>query len=237
MDNHKVASHSLRIGIRWVVQITAFILVLAAILFLSAGKLDWPMAWVYLGVFSVCLLFNGVYLARRNPELLRERSEIKPRQGVETWDVVLSAIVRIAILAAFVVCGLDQRFGWTGAMPLAVQLLALAFGILGFAIIMWALTSNPFAAVYARIQAERGHAVAMTGPYRFVRHPFYTGVLAYALALPVVLGSLWALILGGLVAIMFIAKTVFEDRKLQAELDGYREYAQHVRYRLLPGVW
>ena len=141
------------------------------------------------------------------------------------------------MLAAFVVCGLDQRFGWTGAMPLAVQLLALAIGILGFAIIMWALTSNPFAAVYARIQAERGHAVAMTGPYRFVRHPFYTGVLVYALALPVVLGSLWALILGGLVAIMFIAKTIFEDRKLQAELDGYREYAQHVRYRLLPGVW
>ena len=141
------------------------------------------------------------------------------------------------MLAAFVVCGLDQRFGWTRAMPLAVQLLALAFGVMGFGLIMWALASNPFAAVYARIQAERGHAVAMTGPYRFVRHPFYTGVLAYVLALPVALGSLWALILGGLVAIMFIAKTVLEDRKLQAELDGYREYAQHVRYRLLPGVW
>jgi protein-S-isoprenylcysteine O-methyltransferase Ste14 len=141
------------------------------------------------------------------------------------------------MLAALIVCGLDKRFGWTGMMPLAVQLLALMFGGLGFALIMWALASNPFAAVYARIQEERGHAVAMTGPYRFVRHPFYTGVLAYALSLPVALGSLWALFLGALVAILFIVKTALEDHKLQVELDGYREYTRHVRYRLLPGVW
>jgi protein-S-isoprenylcysteine O-methyltransferase Ste14 len=176
MDNQKTASHSLRAGIRWIAQAAIFVLILAAILFLSAGTLDWLMAWVYLGVFFVCLLFNGIYLARRNPELLKERSEIKPRQGVEKWDVVLSALVRVLMPAALVVCGLDQRFGWAGAMPLAVQLLALAIGM-------------------------------------------------------------WALILGGLVAIMFIVKTVFEDRKLQAELDGYREYARHVRYRLMPGVW
>jgi protein-S-isoprenylcysteine O-methyltransferase Ste14 len=237
MDNKKATPSALRAGIRWIIQITVFILILAAILFLSAGRLDWPMARVYLGVFTACLLFNGVYLARRNPALLKERSEFRPRQDVEKWDIVVSTLVRIFVLAALVVCGLDQRFGWTGAMPLAVQLLALSLGFLGFALIMWALASNPFAAVYARIQAERGHAVAMTGPYRFVRHPFYTGVLMYVLTLPATLGSLWALILGAMVVILFIVKTTLEGRKLQVELDGYQEFARRVRYRLLPGVW
>jgi protein-S-isoprenylcysteine O-methyltransferase Ste14 len=77
----------------------------------------------------------------------------------------------------------------------------------------------------------------MTGPYRFVRHPFYTGVLMYVLTLPVTLGSLWAFILGAMVVILFIVKTALEDRKLQVELDGYQEFARRVRYRLLPGVW
>lgn len=237
MDNHKTASHSLRVGIRWVAQSTIFVLVLGAILFLSAGRLDWPLAWVYLGVFFTGLLFNGVYLARRNPALLKERSELRPRQGVEKWDVVISTLVRIAMLVAFVVCGLDRRYGWSGIVSLAVQLLALGFAVLGGTLVMWALASNPFAVVYVRIQAERGHSVAMAGPYRFVRHPLYTGVLIFALDFPVALGSLWALILGALVAILFIMKTANEDRKLQVELDGYREYARHVRYRLLPGVW
>jgi protein-S-isoprenylcysteine O-methyltransferase Ste14 len=120
---------------------------------------------------------------------------------------------------------------------MGVQIVALFFGLLGGALIFWALISNPNAAVYARLQEERGHSVASSGPYRYVRHPFYVGVLIYAFAIPMALGSLYALILSVLVAVLFIVKTAKEDRMLLAELDGYQAYAKRVRYRLLPRIW
>ncbi len=93
------------------------------------------------------------------------------------------------------------------------------------------------AIVHSRIQKERGHTVTTTGPYRFVRHPFYVGTITFSLTVPVTLGSPWALILGGLAALLFIVKTAAEDRMLCEGLEGYREYAERVRYRLLPRVW
>jgi protein-S-isoprenylcysteine O-methyltransferase Ste14 len=237
MNNNRTASRPPSPGVKWFILAVVFMLVLAAILFLSAGTLDWPMAWVFLAVFFACLLVNGVYLIRRNPGLLAERSEFKPRPGVEKWDVILSSTVRFAAPAALVLCGLDRRFGWSGQIPPAAQWTALMGGVLGFALILWTLASNPFAAVYVRIQSERGHTVTATGPYRFIRHPLYSGALVYLFSFPITLGSIWALGAGSLVGILLIGKTALEDRKLQRELEGYREYARRVRYRLLPGVW
>jgi protein-S-isoprenylcysteine O-methyltransferase Ste14 len=171
------------------------------------------------------------------PQLVEERSELTPREGVQTWDVILSAVVRVSLLASYVVAGLDVRFGWKPEILLAVQIAAFAFGLLGAGLIAWAMAANRYAAVYARIQQERGHAVATTGPYRFVRHPFYVGTITFSLVVPVALGSPWALISGGLAALLFVVKTALEDRMLQAGLPGYDEYAQRTRYRLLPGVW
>jgi protein-S-isoprenylcysteine O-methyltransferase Ste14 len=156
---------------------------------------------------------------------------------VQTWDVILSAVVRVSLLASYVVAGLDVRFGWKPEILLAVQIAAFAFGLLGAGLIAWAMAANRHAAVYARIQQERGHAVATTGPYRFVRHPFYVGTITFSLMIPLALESPWALIPGGLAALLFIVKTGLEDRMLQAGLPGYREYAQRTRYRLLPGIW
>jgi len=141
------------------------------------------------------------------------------------------------MLALFVTSGLDRRFGWTAGLPLIAQFLAVLVGLVGFGLILWSLSSNPFAVIYARLQDERGHKVVQSGPYRFVRHPFYDGVLLYVLTLPVVLGSFWALLPAGSVAALFLAKTFLEDCMLQAGLQGNADYAEHVRYRLLPGVW
>jgi protein-S-isoprenylcysteine O-methyltransferase Ste14 len=218
-------------------QVLVTVAALAAMLFLSSWRFDWMMAWVYVGTFAVVLTVMVVYQELSNPELLQERSEFKPREGVQTWDVILSAVVRVSLLASYVVAGLDMRFGWKPEIPLAVQVAAFALGLLGVALIVWAMAANRYTAVYARIQQERGHAVATTGPYRFVRHPFYVGVITFALTVPVALGSPWALISGGLAALLFVIKTAMEDRMLQAELSGYREYAERVHYRLLPGVW
>ncbi len=218
-------------------QVLFAVAALAAMLFLSSWRPDWVMAWVYVGAFAVVLTTMTVYQEVGNPELVEERSEFRPREGVQTWDVILSAVVRLSLLASYVVAGLDVRFGWKPEIPLAVQLAAFALGLLGAGLIVWAMAANRYAVVYARIQQERGHAVATTGPYGFVRHPFYVGTITFALTIPLALGSPWALIPGGLAALLFIAKTAAEDRMLQAGLPGYAEYAQRTRYRLLPGVW
>jgi protein-S-isoprenylcysteine O-methyltransferase Ste14 len=218
-------------------QVFVAVAALAAMLFLSSWRLDWVMAWVYVGTFAVGLTALTIYQEVSNPELAEERSEFKPREGVQTWDVILSAVARVSLLGSYVVAGLDVRFGWKPEIPLAVQIAAFALGLVGAGLIAWAMAANRYAAVYARIQQERGHAVATTGPYRFVRHPFYVGVITFALMLPLALGSPWALIPGGLAALLFVVKTAAEDRMLRAGLPGYAEYTQRVRYRLLPGVW
>ena len=241
MGNNPVAGQSLarRVGrlLKRLAQALVTIAALSAMLFLSSWRLDWVMAWVYVGTFALVLTAMTVYQELSNPELVEERSELTPREGVQTWDVVLSAVVRVSLLGSYVVAGLDVRFGWKPEIPLAVQIATFAFGLLGAGLIAWAMAANRYAAVYARIQQERGHVVATTGPYRFVRHPFYVGTITFSLTIPLVLGSSWALILGGLAALLFIVKAAAEDRMLREGLEGYREYTERVRYRLLPRVW
>jgi protein-S-isoprenylcysteine O-methyltransferase Ste14 len=122
-------------------------------------------------------------------------------------------------------------------MPLALQIAALVVAALGYALGTWAMGANAFFSKIVRIQKDRGHAVATGGPYRYLRHPGYLGTIVFELATPIMLGSLWALIPGGLGALLLIIRTVLEDRTLHEELDGYEKYAQKVRYRLLPGIW
>ncbi len=138
-------------------------------------------------------------------------------------------------LARYIIAGLDQRYGWTGGLPVAVQLAALTLCILGYALVVWATASNTFFSQIVRIQSERGHAVATGGPYHTVRHPAYAGAILYELAVPVLLASWPALIVSGLSVVLLILRTALEDRTLQAELIGYADYARQVRYRLAAG--
>jgi protein-S-isoprenylcysteine O-methyltransferase Ste14 len=223
--------------LRRVVQVILAVAVIATILFLTSGRLDWIMAWVYISMFAIVLLILVIYQELSNPEMLTERSELKPREGVQTWDVILSAFIRLSLLASYIIAGLDIRFGWKPEFTLAVQITALVLGLLGVSLATWAMAANRFAIVYVRIQKERGHTVVTTGPYRFVRHPFYVGTIIFSLAVPVTLGSPWALITGGLTSLLFVVKTMAEDRMLYKNLKGYREYTERVRYRLLPGLW
>jgi len=150
---------------------------------------------------------------------------------------VISTLARLLMPVLLMICGLDYRLGWSSELPLAVQLVGLFAGLCGFGLVLWALSSNPFAVVYASLQAERGHRVVQGGPYHFARHPLYGGALLYVLASPLILGSLWALLPAALAAALFLLKTGLEDRMLQDELEDYAEYARQARYRLLPGVW
>jgi protein-S-isoprenylcysteine O-methyltransferase Ste14 len=216
-------------------QILFQLVMLGAILFISSGQLDWVMAWVYLGTFLLGVIINGVILFRVNPSVIAERAE--PGAGVKGWDRWISIIGAVTGLSALVVSGLDRRFGWSAALPLGLQIAALALLLLGSFFSSWAMIVNAFFSTAVRIQEERGHAVVSRGPYRLVRHPGYSGWIVGNAMVPLVLGSLWALIPGLVAALLLAVRTALEDRTLQNELDGYREYAQRVRFRLFPGIW
>jgi protein-S-isoprenylcysteine O-methyltransferase Ste14 len=212
-----------------------FTLSLTIALFLPAGTLDWSIAWLYLGL-RVCLsLVSTMIIASRNPALMEER--FHPGEGVKSWDRILSTTTLVISFGILVLAGLDHRFRWSPALGLSVQLTALAIWLLGDAFSKWAAVSNPFYSRVVRVQEERGHAVVIEGPYKLVRHPGYAGALVAGLATPVALGSLWGLAPSGILVILVVIRTALEDQTLQAELKGYKEYAQVTHYRLLPGVW
>lgn len=208
---------------------TAFLVALPLI---SAGRLDWVWPWAYLGVGLVILAINTRILP---PELIAERGQ--PRENVKDWDRVLATLITFPILALLIVAGLDERFGWSPQLALVVHLTGLAFIALGQGLFSWAMASNIFFSTAVRIQMDRDQTVASGGPYRYVRHPGYVGMIVSLLATALAFGSLWALIPAGLAAVLLVVRTALEDRTLLGELDGYKEYAARVRYRLLPGIW
>jgi protein-S-isoprenylcysteine O-methyltransferase Ste14 len=216
-------------------QIGFQLLVLAAALFVPSWRWDWGMAWAFLGVSAAVLIVGGVGLLKINPELVAERTRMG--EGTKGWDKVLTALYGLMGITTLLVSGLDMRFGWSGGVPLVVQFAALALFALSDLFAFWAMWSNAFFATTVRIQGERGHAVATSGPYRYVRHPGYSGWLVCNIVPPLILDSLWAFIPAVLTVAIILVRTAEEDRTLHEELPGYAEYAQRVRYRLLPGVW
>jgi len=224
-----------RSGVRRIVQVLATGVILGVVLFASAGRLDWPMAWLYVGLYFVGVLVNGIVLGRRSPELIKERG--RGLRGTKSWDKVWVAISAPLPLIMLAIAGLDAgRFVWSFmSLPLAVA--GLIVLVLAYAVIAWAMAANAYFSTAVRIQDDRGHRVVSSGPYRFVRHPGYVGMILMYLGTPVMLGSWWALIPGGLNALAFIVRTALEDRTLRDELPGYSDYATRVRYRLLPGIW
>jgi len=207
----------------------------AVILFGGAGRLNWPWAWAYFGISLVTVLINGTIMLRTSPETIAERG--RPRE-TRNWDKIVSGIGGLAMyLVLPLVAGLDVRFGWTRALSVAWHLAGAVGLTVGFGLAAWAMISNAYFSTAVRIQSERGHTVCRSGPYRYVRHPGYVGFALLSLGVPLLLGSWWALIPGVTGVVLMIIRTAFEDRMLQAELLGYRDYTQEVRYRLVPGIW
>ena len=220
---------------RYLLDQVLSILGAGAAMFWSAGRFDWWQAWAAIGVWLAFFAATDIVLLRSNPNLMAER--LSPPKGAKTWDITLVSILRLTQLARYILAGLDQRFGWTSSFPLAVLIASLVVCVLGNALFVWAMASNTYFSQVVRIQSERGHVVAANGPYRYVRHPGYVGMILFDLALSTLLGSWWAILAGGLCALLLVLRTALEDRTLQAELSGYADYARQVPYRLIPGVW
>jgi protein-S-isoprenylcysteine O-methyltransferase Ste14 len=206
-----------------------------ALLFLCAGTLRWLAAWAYLAVVTVVLAL-AVVLMKRNPELMAERRH--PPADAKRWDRPLVLLIgALGPVALVVTCGLDRRFGWSPAIPAWWKAAGLALAGAGGMLTNWAIATNRFFSALVRIQRDRGHRVVDRGPYRLVRHPGYLGSVAYMAGAAAALGSLWGLLVAGLVTGAIVGRTALEDRTLRKELDGYEAYAQRVGYRLVPGIW
>jgi protein-S-isoprenylcysteine O-methyltransferase Ste14 len=221
---------------RLTVSISASLLVLVLFLFLPAGTWAWSRGWLFLVVTVGISVVSGMYLRRVNPDVVagRVNRHEKPRR----WDLLLGLVGFLpTMLAIPVVAALDDgRYHWSH-LPWWGCLLGYALMSIGFVGVTWAESVNKFFEPSVRIQTDRGHRVIDTGPYGIVRHPGYALSYPLVLGMPLALGSLWALIPAVLFGLLLIVRTILEDRTLQNELPGYKEYAQRVRCKLVPGVW
>jgi protein-S-isoprenylcysteine O-methyltransferase Ste14 len=220
---------------RLVLLLLAALVFLVIILFLPAGTWRWDKGWLLVLVLVAVSAVALLVVWHVNPEVIIARSYI--HKGTKRWDKVLVCLLFPAMMAIFVVAALDDgRFHW---FPVSwwTCLVGYALVLAGIAITVWAEAVNKFFEPTVRIQVERGHKVIDTGPYAFVRHPGYVGGSLTFVGIALSLGSLWALIPAGLSIVLLILRTCWEDETLRAELAGYKEYTQQVRYRLIPGVW
>jgi protein-S-isoprenylcysteine O-methyltransferase Ste14 len=184
--------------------------------------------WVYLDLFTFVFIPS---------ELIQERVKFFVA-GSKKWDYVLYAIyVPLGYIISFIAALDGGRYHWTGKFPLWVNALAFVLIFLGYSLTIFSLLKNRFFSGTVRIQKDRGHYVIDKGPYAFIRHPGYIGLIISFLSIAFAMNSLGALVPAGLFAITLIIRTYLEDVTLQRELPGYIEYAARVRYRLIPQIW
>lgn len=215
--------------------LAVYVAVTLVLMFWPAGTIDWRRGWLFITLFVILMFIAVGWIARDNPELFVARSKIQ--KGAKGWDVILSSIVVVLILAVVPVAALDDaRFHWAPT-PDWVPLLGYALLIAGFMGVTWAQSVNRHFEAAVRIQTERDHRVIETGPYAYIRHPGYAFAILMSAGIALSLGSLVALILVALVTVLLAIRTVGEDAVLREGLPGYADYAARVKYRWLPFVW
>lgn len=224
----------MKIDVRMLRSAIIGLLVFGILIFAPAGTLAYWQGWAFILVFSLCTNVIGLYLAYTDPALLERRMKAGP--GAETRPAQ-KAIISVAFLAfgaLLVVSALDYRFGWS-TVPASLAIVGDILVALGLLIDLRVFRENTYGA--STIEHTTGQTVISTGPYAFVRHPMYVGVLVTLIGVPLALGSLWGLafMLVNVPILMF--RIHDEEAMLTQELDGYVGYTQHVRYRLLPGLW
>lgn len=227
--------HPIKLWISSIFRTTFF----ALVLLWAAGSFFWWEGWVVIALWTIYGLSMTVYLLRHDPDLLLERLKLVPvHQDQKAWDKIIMLMFFVAGMSLYLVPGFDVvRFAWSEPLPLWLRVLAMLIHVPCFVLLAWVMRENTFLSQVVKIDEARGHHVITTGPYAIVRHPMYTVVIVLLFALPIALGSRYALILSVLLTALLIVRTYLEDRTLHDELEGYVEYAKQTRYRLIPGIW
>jgi protein-S-isoprenylcysteine O-methyltransferase Ste14 len=211
--------------------------VIALFLFVPAGTLNWTGAWIFLIETLVIGIVLGLWLAKHDPELFKERMRSPIQKGQAAPDKIVTGLLVVLYLGWFVFMAFDAvRFKWS-SVPAWLRVPG-ALGVLVACYIGYlTLRENTFAALVVRVQKERAQTVITTGPYRYVRHPMYAGMIFYLFCAPLLFGSWWGLLWGCALLGLFAIRILIEEGTLRKELQGYSEYAARVRYRLIPLVW
>lgn len=212
-------------------KFTAGLLLVALLLFLPAGTIRYPGGLLFLCLLFVPMLLMGIVMLARARDLLRKRLDVKEKQGTQKGVV---AVMGLIFLSGFILAGLDFRFGWS-KVPLPVVIVASVLFLVGYALYAEVMRENAY--LSRTIKVEEGQTVISTGLYAVVRHPMYTASTVMFLALPLILGSWYALIPFAFYPIIMVVRIRGEEKLLTAELAGYEEYKRKVRYRLIPFIW
>lgn len=222
---------------QWI-GLVVFYLLIPLVLLICGGDSGWWQAWVYSLLIVIAGIGGRIWAEQRHPGLTAERQNIESVSSAKAWDKVLAPLMALSVAYPLViVAGLDHRFDWSPVFPMWLIALGFILITIGYAFAVWALVENRFFSSVVRIQADRGHVVCDSGPYRIVRHPGYAGNILPLLGIVLALGSVWTIIPAAAALIIAVIRTALEDRTLQEELPGYREYMQRVRYRLFPGIY
>ena len=221
---------------RIIAGIVIGIIVALALLFGSAGTLNWPEAWLYVILQSSFSTMLATWLKKNNPDLLKDRMTFL-KKSARSWDKVIILIGTVVCVPLFMLPGLDAIRYQSSQISLPFKIVGFVGIMASFSLIFWVMRENTYLSRVVEIQKERGHKVITTGPYQYIRHPMYVGVILWIFSIPLMLGSVLGLIPSGVLTILILLRTHLEDKTLHDELEGYKAYAEKVRYRLLPGVW
>ena len=207
------------------------LLFVVAMVFLPAGSLEFWNGWLFIGLLFVPMFLLGIVLLWKAPELLRKRLNAKEKMSDQQGVVAVSGLM---FLAGFVVAGLDHRFGWS-VMPQWVVMAAAAVFLISYALYAEVMRENEY--LSRTIEVQKGQKVIDTGMYGIVRHPMYMVTMWLFIAIPIVLGSWYALILFLAYPAVIAVRIRGEEQLLEAELPGYKEYKNKVKYRMIPFIW
>ncbi|OBI98315.1 hypothetical protein A5660_04845 [Mycobacterium alsense] len=208
--------------------------VFGSMLFVPAGTFNYWQAWVFLVVVAVPAWIPSIYLLRTNPDALQARMRGGPAAETRLAQKVVIAGLYLSLAAMVVVSALDHRFGWS-PVPTEICLVGDVLVAAGLGVVALVIIQNSYAA--ATVRVKEGQRVVSTGLYGLVRHPMYTGNVIMMIGIPLALGSYWGLVFVAPGVMVLAWRIRDEEKLLQRELDGYREYSQQVRYRLVPSVW
>jgi protein-S-isoprenylcysteine O-methyltransferase Ste14 len=211
-------------------------LISGIIIFSTAGTLKWLEAWLYLALAAFSLTFNVVWMMKNDPRLLRDRMLLE-KKSPKGLDRILLFFYMLFLIVLFVLPGLDAvRFKWS-SLPFFIKVAGLILTLIANYIIFIVLRENPHLSSIVEVHQDREHKVISSGIYRYVRHPWYVGIILWFCGIPLALGSLYSLIPVGMLIILLVIRIFIEEKTLGIELSGYKDYCQKVKYRLLPYVW
>ena len=236
-EDSALAEKKTTLSPRTLVLVFFFIIIVPMLPLIISWQWDWWEAWVYAGINIFGFVISRYLAGRKHPDLITERGKFLEHENPEPWDKTLSPLFGLGGGLIPIAAGLDARFGPSAQFQIWIKILAILIMLAGYAIGSYALIANRFFSGMVRIQSERGHRVVDTGHYRWVRHPGYAGSLLSYSVTPLLLDSWWAFIPVVFTIVVIVIRTRLEDQALQKKLEGYRDYAQRVRYRLIPGMW